>query len=240
MGVFLADIQEDVHCHQQGNGGAEDGVHDGDAYGLAEEIEVTVHGILDRYNHFGRNTVVLHFCQRATHGVVTHQGGAVGSREEGDDLLQAFGEGGDGHIRAADKAVACTDDGANGRNLSLRRKEKVDHRGQGCAEADQQHHIGQEQQNVRNAHIPAGDGNVQKAKARGNEANQQGGNQRGDVIAGRQYRRTHRGNGQIPDGAIGLVLHHEKVGAEGNRDAGNCQQRGNQLSSHQTVDQIFG
>ena len=78
-----------------------------------------VNGLLDAVYQLNGNALGLHGLKNAAHGVVSDEGGAIGPWEEAKDLLQAGAKGGDGHISAADEAVAGGNDGANSGGLTL-------------------------------------------------------------------------------------------------------------------------
>ena len=136
-------VQQNVYADQQKDGSAQDQIHGAHFHFGVKEIDVAVHSVPDGIYRLFRNALCPHLRKDSPEKVVAQKAGAVGAGQERKRLLQPLREIGDGHIRSADKAVACADNGAYRRNLPLAGEEKVDDAGQDRAEQTQEQNIQQ-------------------------------------------------------------------------------------------------
>lgn len=238
--LVMQQIQQHIAPDQQDNGAAQDPIHGRQGHLGAEEVQITIDGVLDAFNDFRREPLRLHFRIHPTERMIPQQACAVGAGQEADDLLQTCSELGDGHIGTADKAISGADDGANGGNLTLGGQEEVDDAGERCAEQHQQNHIRQQQEHVPGGHVPAHLCQVEHACTQCQDADDQSADDGGKVIAQRQGGAAHRSHGQIPPGTGHFVLYHEGVAADGYGDATDRQQGGKQFSSGSGVNELLG
>ena len=102
---------------EEDHGSCRDGVHDRDGDAFSEKVKIEIHAVLHAFQRFVREAEIFHFPENSAHHVVFDERRSVGAGEEGKDSLKPGGKAGNGHVRAADEAVACTDDGAYGGSL---------------------------------------------------------------------------------------------------------------------------
>ena len=206
---------------------------------MLEEGDLTVHrgaqGVHDLFRNAGRE----HFFKDAAESVRAHDGRRVRAWEKGDDGLHRFREGGDGHIRAADEAVAGADDRTDGGTLTLRRQRQANECGERRAEVDEEKDVQTQQKDIAEREIPPGESEVDTAGDHGDPADGERGKHGGDVIPEQKFRFTDGRHRQIVDRARDAVVDHNEVGTERNGDTAHEQERGQKLRADGAVQHGF-
>ena len=230
------DIHDNVNADEEQGTAAEDGVHGADTDIVSEKAEIAVHAVPNAFHDLGREALVAHCLKHAAHGMIVQKAGAVGAGQEGERLLQTLPKIGDGHICTADEAVARADDGAHCRRLSVGGEKEINAGGKRGAEHGEQEHVKQHQPDICQGEIPAHRAQIHKAHSGGRKADDQCGDQSGQIIAQSQCAEPHGRDGEIVPCAAGLIPNHQQIGAERHGDTAYRQQGGNELSAHTAVD----
>jgi len=161
----------------------------------------------------------------------------VGAGQKRDHVLNPGGKLGDRHISAAQKAVCRADDRRNGSYSALTNKEMADDGGKRRAEQHEQKHVEKHEQNIRGGKIPAGKGEIQKARARRDITDDSRDDHRGKIVSEAHDGALHRRDGKVARGARHAVLHHDHIRGECDRHTANRKQGRHEPSADEALGQ---